>query len=151
MQYPHELQEPPHSGKSFHEKSKGIAAIITAGAALVTSLVGLVRSSDTSVEKKSYEALSANIETLSEDNRKNHDAIEAIRVYLDEDRDARIRAQRDASSARPPSARSPLTAPPRGSSVPVASIPVPPPPPPAADQPQGVSPQNFDSVVRDEP
>lgn len=95
----------PPSARSFHTKSKGVAVVMTALAALVTAVASLIRASDTSLTEESYKTLSTAVEKLSQDNAKNHQDIESVMSYLESDREARKNAvdkvSAEASSAKP--------------------------------------------------
>lgn len=137
----------PPSARSFHTKSKGVAVVVTALAALVTAIASLIRASDTSITEESYKTLSTAVEKLSQDNAKNHQDIESVMSYLEDDREARKKAA-DRVLAEAASAVKPRFAPPSRSSQPLKPIlpPVPPPTPTSNAEPVLIRNPTFEEI-----
>jgi len=147
MQYPDELQDAPPSGRNFHVKASGIATVIASIAALVASVTALVKATDTSLSKRSYEALAQNIRQLSDDGSKNRDAMEAMHKYLEEDRDSRLAAASAAASVNSPPALPPLAPTHKPPTVKKTQPVVPPAPPDIGERPPGATPLDFNAVL----
>ena len=76
---------PLHGGSrpKWTDKAKGIAALTTAVAALLASFGAFAQTCDHSVTESAYNALSANITKLADQEQKNQQDIAQLRGYLD--------------------------------------------------------------------
>jgi hypothetical protein len=62
---------------------KHVASMVASAVALVTAISALAKPEDQSVNKESYETLTAAIKQLSEQTQKNHDDLVALRGYTE--------------------------------------------------------------------
>lgn len=76
---------PAHHGDKprWTDKAKSLAAITTAMAALIAAFGAFAKTCDHSVTESAYNALSANITKLSDQEQKNQQDIAQLRGYLD--------------------------------------------------------------------
>jgi hypothetical protein len=146
-EFPEELQDAPRSVRSFHVKAKGIATVLTAITALVAACTALIKTMDTSLQQKSYEALAEAIKENADIDQRQSEDLKALQKYLEEDRSARKQvadtvssaaASASAAPARPPTSKKPPPAPP---------VPVPPAPPAVGTGSRPAPPPDFNSVV----
>jgi hypothetical protein len=75
--------DPPPGTPSKREKMRSTISLMTHVVALMAATGAFFKTCDHSVTKSAYDALSADIQKLSDQDQKNHDDLVAIHGYLD--------------------------------------------------------------------
>lgn len=73
----------PPEARSFVAKTKGVALVITAIAGLATAVGAHLKPRDDTATKATYDTLSSELKTLSEENGKLHDDLVSLKAYVD--------------------------------------------------------------------
>ncbi len=90
------LSDPPSSPQTG---TSTVVMFIAASIAIITAIVSMIKTYDTSGNKASYEAISSAVRQVSKDNVQTKQELDDIRNYLNEERSARLEAAKSATAA----------------------------------------------------